>query len=93
MDESLCRLAREDCEREMKDHYGFGKNLRRIMDALGMNQSELARRTGLTQAAVSQLLDGIRDPSIHTIVKILRAIPVKFETLVNVPSGSVKEKP
>ncbi|HMD13501.1 MAG TPA: helix-turn-helix transcriptional regulator [Bacteroidota bacterium] len=68
----------------MKDHYGFGKKLRSLMVNLGMSQAELARRTGLTPAAISQLLDGIRDPSIHTIVKILRVIPVKFEQLVDI---------
>ncbi len=67
----------------MKDHYSFGKNLGSILKSLGMTQTDLAVRTGLTQAAVSQLLSGIRDPSLHTIVKILRVIPVKFEVLVN----------
>lgn len=66
----------------MKDHYEFGKNLARVMKALDMSQIELAEKTGLTQAAISQLLSGIRDPSLHTIVRILKVIPVKFETLV-----------
>lgn len=66
----------------MKDHYQFGKNLRQVMDALGLDQTDLAKRTGLTQAAISQLLNGIRDPSLHTIVRILQVIPVKFEKLV-----------
>jgi transcriptional regulator with XRE-family HTH domain len=66
----------------MKDHYQFGKNLRQVMDALGLDQTDLSERTGLTQAAISQLLNGIRDPSLHTIVRILQVIPVKFEKLV-----------
>lgn len=70
-----------DWER-MKDHYEFGKRLKSLLKALGMNQTELAQKTGLTQAAVSQLLAGIRDPSLHTIVKILKVIPIKFEHLV-----------
>lgn len=66
----------------MKDHYEFGERLFKLLKALDMSQSELARRTGLTKPAISQLLSGIRDPSIHTIVRIMRVIPVKFEQLV-----------
>ena len=66
----------------MRDHYEFGKNLKKIMDALDMDQTTLSEKTGLTQAAIYQLLNGIRDPSIHTIVKILKVIPVKFEKLI-----------
>lgn len=62
--------------------FGFGKNLKEVLDALEMNQTELAARTGLTQAAVSQLLNDEREPSFRTILKILDAIPVKFERLI-----------
>lgn len=75
-------IRKEDGGR-MKDHYKFGENLKRIMDLLGMTQLELSERTGLTPACVSQLLSGIRDPSLHTIVRILKVIPVKFEQLVS----------
>lgn len=66
----------------MKDHYQFGKNLTRIMGVLGMSQADLSKRTGLTPAAISQLCAGVRDPSLHTIVRVLQVIPVKFEQLV-----------
>ncbi len=67
----------------MKDHYEFGKRLTRLLQALDMTQMELSRRTQLTPAAISELCAGIRDPSLHTIVRIMKVIPVKFETLVN----------
>ena len=66
----------------MKDHYEFSKRLKNILTALGMNQTELSHKTGLTQACISQLLSGTRDPSLHTIVEILKVIPIKFEQLV-----------
>jgi len=66
----------------MKDHYNFGHNLAKLLKSLDMTQAEFANRTGLTRAAVSQLLGGKRDPSLHTIVRILDVIPVKFETLI-----------
>ena len=60
------------------------------MSTLGMDQTELAKMTGLTQAAVSQLLNGVRDPSIHTLVKIMKVIPVKFENLITIEFGVIK---
>ena len=62
------------------DHIGM--NLQRIMKALRMNQTELAKRTGLTQAAISQIVNNERAPSLPTIIKILEVIPIKFEDLV-----------
>ncbi len=67
-----------------KDPYEFAARLKRIMAILGLSQSDLAKATGLTPGAVSQLMNGLREPSLHTIVKILRVIPVKFEGLVKV---------
>lgn len=60
----------------------FGKNLSQILDDLGMSQVELARRSGLTPAAVSQIINGEREPSFGTIVKILDVIPIQFEKLL-----------
>jgi transcriptional regulator with XRE-family HTH domain len=61
----------------------FGKNLKHIIDTLGMSQTELAQNSGLTQAAVSQILAGKREPSLTSICLLLRVVPVKFERLVS----------
>lgn len=60
----------------------FGKNLQEAMNTLGMSQIDLSEKSGLTPAAVSQILNGKREPSLGSIIKILRIIPVKFEKLV-----------
>jgi predicted transcriptional regulator len=60
----------------------FGKNLNKVLDCLEMSQIELAKKTGLTQAAISQIINGQREPSLSTIVKILKIIPTNFERLV-----------
>lgn len=52
------------------------------MGQLDMTQVELANKTGMTPAAVSQILNNIREPSVSTVVRILMVIPVKFEKLV-----------
>lgn len=63
----------------------FGANLRKCLRALDMTQAEFAQRTGLTQAAISQILDGKREPSLQTICKILEVLPTNFEWLVRKP--------
>lgn len=60
----------------------FGKNLRQILDTLGLTQVEFAQLTGLTQASISQIINGEREPSLGTICKILSVVPIKFERLV-----------
>lgn len=60
----------------------FGKNLRKIREQLGLSQSELANRAGITPAALSMIESGSREPGLYTILRILEVIPVKFEKLM-----------
>lgn len=60
----------------------FGKNLDAVLKFIDMNQTELANRSGLTQTAISQIINGSREPQLSTICKILGVIPVSFERLV-----------
>lgn len=62
----------------------FGKNLKEVLDVLELSQSDLAEKTGLTQACISQLVNGEREPSLKTVLAILECVPVKFERLVRV---------
>ena len=66
----------------MHDPKQFGKNLGLILKQLGMTQVDFAKRAQMTTAAVSQILDGKRDPSLETICKILGVIPVTFERMM-----------
>lgn len=68
--------------KENKPKHRFGKNLREILTYLEISQSELANKTGLTQAAISQIIQGDREPSLNTICKILSVLPTNFERLM-----------
>lgn len=59
----------------------IGKNLKQIIELLGCTQAEFAERCGITQAAVSQILNGEREPSLKTIIQILKVVPTTFERL------------
>lgn len=60
----------------------FGPKLKTLLKTLDISQTEMAKLTGLTQAAVSQILNGECEPSLGTVCKILNHIPIKFEKLV-----------
>lgn len=62
----------------------FGKRLKTILNMLEISQNELAKLCSLTPAAISQIINGRRDPTLSTVVKILNIIPVKFENLVKI---------
>lgn len=59
----------------------FSKNLKEVIEFLDLTQAEFAQKVGMTQAAVSQLINGERLPSIESVIKILEVVPVKFERL------------
>lgn len=66
----------------MKPETQFGKNLGEILEFLDCRQAEFARRVGCTQAAISQIVNGEREPSVATINKILEVLPVTYERLM-----------
>lgn len=48
-----------------------------------MSAIELSKKTELTQAAISQIENGKREPSLKSIIKLIAALGVKFERLVS----------
>lgn len=59
----------------------IAKNLKDMIDFLGLTQAEFASRVGVTQAAISQIVNGEREPSLKTIIAILTVVPTTFERL------------
>jgi Zn-dependent peptidase ImmA (M78 family)/transcriptional regulator with XRE-family HTH domain len=68
-----------------------GGEIRRVRQAQEISQDELARRLGLTQAAVSQWESGRRTPSIDDLVEVARVLDhdVRDFLPASRPSGSV----
>jgi len=66
----------------------FGKNLHKLMRERGVTSIELAINSGLTPAAISQIINSQRIPSLGSVCKILDVFPVKFERLVKNGRGS-----
>jgi len=60
----------------------FGERLIQARKALGLNQSELARRTGITRSAISQLeRDERRRLSMDNLFKVAKVLQVNPEWL------------
>lgn len=60
----------------------FGKNLKKILESMNMSQAEFANKSGLTEACISTIISGKRDPQLSTIVKILKTASIEFEELL-----------
>lgn len=62
----------------------FGRNLKEIREFLGMSQATLAQRSGLTAAALSMIENGEREPMLTSVIRLLRALGVTFDRLIEV---------
>src|SRR5438309_7319115 len=60
----------------------FGDRLRRIRESKGLNQGELAERTGLQPSAVSHFESGRRSPSFENLNRLADALSVSLDFLI-----------
>ena len=58
--------------------YQVGTRLRELRTERGLSQRELARRAEMTNANLSMIEQGRVSPSIQTLEKILRAVPISL---------------
>ena len=59
----------------------IAKSIRIAMAINGMNQKELARGSGLSEATITNIMKGKTSPSIKTIEKISAAMDCTFDEL------------
>lgn len=65
----------------MKD---LGHRLKKILEAKGMNQSDLARATGITVSAISLYINTSRIPSAIQIQRLCKALGVSSDYLLGI---------
>lgn len=62
----------------------FGEMLLKLMDEKGINQAELARRSGMSKQNITELVKGrSKEPSFSKAVAIARALGVSVEYMAN----------
>ena len=67
---------------------GLGKNLRERARALGLSDSEIARRLGLSQARYHNYVSDTAEPDLGTLVRICRVLGTSPDGLL-LPDGDV----
>lgn len=86
------RVLREDgtvCEQADLSPHAFGSRLRKFRERFGWSKGELARRSGLTQPAVTLAEQGKRLPTLGALVALADAFGVGVDELLGrrVPRG------
>lgn len=60
----------------------FAMNLKKLMIEREMTAADIARKTGMTQAALSRYINDKRNPRLNSVIKIAKALNVPIELLV-----------
>jgi len=60
----------------------LGARIRRLRGQSGLSQAKLARLTGLSPSAISQMENGAITPSLRVLVRLSRALQVSVDTLL-----------
>jgi transcriptional regulator with XRE-family HTH domain len=74
------------------DGTGFGVALKRLREAAGLSQQELAERSGLNIGGVTKLEQGQREPAWPTVLKLAAALGVDCKAFVadDAPTGDAE---
>lgn len=69
----------------------FATNLRRRAELLGITNSEVARRAGLTDRRYGNYVTGRREPDLSTLVRIATVLSISVDELIGMtPAKDVK---
>lgn len=69
-------------ERELRQL--FAKRISRRLVALNIDQRELAKRSGLSEATVSRYIKGWRKPTYDIVIRIAQALECEPGDLINI---------
>jgi len=70
------------------DRQEFRKRLKAAIDAKNLSQGELAKRIGVVQSAISQVLNTNRLPRVEILVKLADELDVGIDDLLGRQAGS-----
>ncbi len=58
----------------------FAEALKRLREAAGLSQPELAERAGMNRFGIAKLEQGVREPSWSTVLALAKALGVSLDT-------------
>lgn len=75
--------------KKIKDFSGrkIGQRLREIRESRGLTQQALAKRSGITSQAITQIETGRRRPSFGTLVALAQGLGLSLDSLAGVPTS------
>ncbi len=63
--------------------YEFSENLQRVMHDAGFTQKRLAIETGLSEAAISNYINGTKIPKATTLINLAYALECSVDDLID----------
>lgn len=70
---------------------GIGERIAFYLAQSGLSQKELAERSGVTEAAISRYIRGLREPRAITVAAIARALGVSVNDITETDAGDLDE--
>lgn len=70
---------------DMQGDLKIGQRLKLVREAFGVSQRELAKRAGVTNASISLIEQDAHAPSVVSLHKILRALPMSLADFFAIP--------
>lgn len=68
----------------------LGSNIRKLREARGLTQQQMARAAGVPRPTWANLESGAANPTLAVLVKVANALHVRLEELLGPPNASVK---
>jgi transcriptional regulator with XRE-family HTH domain len=72
---------------------GFAGQLKRLREAAGLTQQQLAERAGLHGFTVAKLEQAVQEPTWPTVLALARALGVEVGAFVNGQAGEAVPRP
>lgn len=79
----VCDYDEYEMPEEKQWRINFAVALNNRLKMIGMMQTELARRTGISKAAITKYTLGIASPSAYNLAKIVRVLNCTYEELMD----------
>jgi transcriptional regulator with XRE-family HTH domain len=68
----------------------LARNVRQLREGRGMTQQQLAERSGVPRATLTNVESGSANPTLSVLLKVARALTVSLEELVSPPRASAR---
>lgn len=62
----------------------FSNRLTSLIELVGINQTDLSKKSGISETSISRYINGEQTPSLYHAVKISKAIDIPLDTLTDI---------